>query len=182
MNRKMLIYGLLGIVATAFIVDRVFLSEPAGAKAGTSGTPGKHVDTKRIQAKPDQRTQPDPEHPALSLLSQLTDTLSHRNVFKPSPSMMSYLDQLPQAKSGRSQRSREEEQEKQKEQSRQTFRDAHRLQATAITPGAEMVIVDGKVLRIGEKLDGFTLEKITPYAASFRRDNAVVKLSLPTQP
>ena len=179
MNRKVLMYGVLGIAATAFIVDRVFLSEPAGAKAGTPAVSTSQARVKTTKKTPVDAVRNDSEHPALSHLSQLPDTVGHRNVFTPSPSMMSHLDQLPEAKSGRRGRSREKEQ---KEQGLKTFQDAHELQATAITPGTEMAIIDGKVLRIGETLDGFTLEGITPYTARFQQDDAVVELTLPTQP
>jgi hypothetical protein len=130
----------------------------------------------------------DKEHPVLRYLSRLDDAAKNRDVFTPSAGMLEFLNATPASEKGPRSREAEEmrrqreEELKRKKEAKKSFQQGHRLQATSITQGAEMAIVDGKVLRIGDTLDGFKLTEITPYTAQFELDEDVFELRLPTQP
>ncbi|MFP4144453.1 MAG: hypothetical protein ACLFV3_04860 [Phycisphaeraceae bacterium] len=64
------------------------------------------------------------------------------------------------------------------EEALRQFAGRHRL--TAVMPGGEdpVAVVDGQLLRPGEKLDGLRLVAIAPGSATFERDGGQVRLEL----
>lgn len=59
------------------------------------------------------------------------------------------------------------------------FVETHRLQAIALRHGDQAATVDGRVVRVGETLDGFTLESLAPGSATFKgADNTRARLTM----
>lgn len=74
--------------------------------------------------------------------------------------------------------------EKQKEleaQNRVTdFTGSHRLKATFLHPTDTWIVVDDRILRIGDQVDGFTLRRIERYRAVFAAGKELAELKLPS--
>jgi hypothetical protein len=59
-----------------------------------------------------------------------------------------------------------------------TFRQDHALQGTFVHPENAWIIVDNRILRPGDTLNGFVLEEIDHYRAQFAKDDRTVELAL----
>ena len=60
------------------------------------------------------------------------------------------------------------------------FGASHRLMGVFIGPADKWAIVDGRILRIGDQVDGFVLHRIDDYGAVFARGDDLRSLHLPT--
>ncbi|HUW81567.1 MAG TPA: hypothetical protein VMZ31_02075 [Phycisphaerae bacterium] len=110
----------------------------------------------------DQRT-------ASQLVSSLLGPV--RDVFVLSPTM----DRHYRVRSASSQN----EKARQAQQSIDQFRGAHRLQGTFLQAHDKWAVVDGAIVRVGQKLDAFQLQKIEHYRVVFKRGADTVVLELP---
>ena len=173
MGRKKLIYlGLLVSAGGAFIVDRLFLGEPETAAAA----PSRPVKTTRKPAprkRPPKEKPPPAADPSLTWLNQLGEQQGQRDVFVPSVDMLKYYKAL------RDPADEEEKEGGPDATSPEAFEREHELQATCVSPDALMAVIDGKVRRLGEKIDGYRLTKIEAYRAEFRRGRDRVSLIIP---
>jgi len=104
--------------------------------------------------------------------SQLVSSLLGpvRDVFALSPTM----DRHYRVRS----ESLQSEKVRQTQQSIDQFRGAHRLQGTFLQAHDKWAVVDGAIVRVGQKLDDFQLQKIEHYRVVFKRgaDTAVLEL------
>ena len=71
------------------------------------------------------------------------------------------------------------EKARQAQQSIDQFRGAHRLQGTFLQADDKWAVVDGAIVRVGQKLDDFQLQKIEHYRVVFERGVDTVVLELP---
>ncbi|MBN1490709.1 MAG: hypothetical protein JXA69_12390 [Phycisphaerae bacterium] len=60
-----------------------------------------------------------------------------------------------------------------------TFADRHRLVATMVAPGQASAVIDGRIMCVGEQLDGFELRAIEHYRVRFEMGESVIHLTLP---
>jgi hypothetical protein len=94
-----------------------------------------------------------------------------RDVFAPSPTMERYYRMRSE--------SSHDEKARQAQQSIDQFRRAHRLQGTFLQAHDEWAVVDGTIMRAGQSLDDFQLQKIEHYRVLFQRNADTVVLELP---
>ena len=179
MNTKRWIYvGVLALAAIAFVVDRVFLGEPESASADEPLP----LATKAKVAR-DPLTEPEepvgPIDPTLDRLEQLPEAVPERDVFSLSGAFLARQKELEEEAAKAT-----EAQEIQKIDPAETFAKQHTLQTTLLGPDLSMAMIDGKVVRVGDTLDGFRLVQINSYRVKFRHgvSGAVVVLSLPSPP
>lgn len=156
------------VAALAFVVDRLFLGRPAEAVAepvspATSKT--KTVPAAKGLGLTD---------PSLERLAGLSDAPVTRDVFRPSETMLARF------------RAIEEQQQEQAAAaatgpvpgSAEAFQAEHELQATVTSAGASLAIVDGTVVRVGQRVADYELIRIDARSAEFRRGHQRVILSL----
>ena len=111
----------------------------------------------------------DRQRSASQLVSSLLGPV--RDVFALSPAM----DRHYRARSESSQN----EKARQAQQSIDQFRRAHRLQGTFLHAHDEWAVVDGAIVRVGQTVDEFQLQKIEHYRVVFQRGADTVVLELP---
>lgn len=184
MNRKTLTYASLAVAAAAFLVDRIFLGEPTAVQADvpvvestTSAAPtnGNRSATERRAAQP-----PGPPAPsAMTYLSRLPDAPDvPRDAFVPSAALLQHYHRIEEAT-----RQEKQGQDSNAPGSPRLFVDTHRLQATFIGTEGMMAIVDGRIVRVGDEMDGFKIVRITADTAEFQREGhaAILRLPLPAR-
>ncbi len=173
MDRKKLIYlGLLLAAGGAFMVDRLFLGEPEPATAEMIRGPGAARRTPR-PTRPSKTDSQEGSDPSLTWLDHLEERQADRDVFSPSTGMLTYYSLLKRA---------EEEKDQQagpKPGSPQAFENGHQLQGTFVSEGVMLAVVNGRVLCLGDTIDGFRLIRIEPYRAEFRRGRHRASLQIP---
>ena len=126
------------------------------------------VDTPRLASLFRSHHASDQQSPS-QLVSSLLSPV--RDVFALSPTM----DRHYRVRSTRSQG----EKARQAQQSIDQFRGAHRLQGTFVQADDKWAVVDGAIVRVGQKLDDFQLQKIEHYRVVFERGVDTVVLELP---
>jgi hypothetical protein len=175
MTKERWVYAaVLGVGLLALIVDRAMLS-PAGASASTDLTPA--TDTPDLAAPPSD-AEPAPSVPAAPPLAKRLEPdtpnwqLKIRDGFKAAESWLP-AQQLTQ------------EPETAAPDESEAFGTSHTLSAihghgTAVA----VVVVNGKMLKLGQEIDGWTLTEIADLSAVFMQKEARVELSLkvPTVP
>ncbi len=127
------------------------------------------VDTPRLASLFRSHQTSDQQRSVPQLVSRLLGPV--RDVFAPSPTM----DRHYRARS----ESLQSETTRQAQQSIDQFRRAHRLQGTFLQAHGEWALVDSAIVRVGQKLDGFQLQKIEHYRVVFKRGADTVVLELP---
>lgn len=177
MDRKRMIYiGLAVMSGGGLLIDRLFLSEPESASAEMTNS--SLLQQKRLAAQNKLKTNPDTKtDPSLAWLNKLDESQYPRNVFTPSTAMLAHYKQLEQAS--------EDQKAKQRGPqpgSPEAFRAEHKLQCTSIGKGAALAIINGKMLRVGDKIDGYRIKSIKPYRVelSRKRDKVILSLPVPT--
>ncbi|GMU20027.1 MAG: hypothetical protein AMXMBFR13_01280 [Phycisphaerae bacterium] len=176
MNRKRRIYVGLTVAAVAiFLVDRIFLGEPAEAEAKQTRP---NSGPRRPSKTPSANTPTGPRDPSLRWLERLTSVNTQRDLFSPSPELLLHYrreteqaEQLAGGVRGAPQPG-----------SWEAFVEQHQLQATVVTPGSMLAVVSGKPLRLGDSIEDFRLEKVEPDRAEFSRGRERVTLLLPMPP
>jgi len=179
MSRKRCIYvGVLALALIAFIVDRAFLAEPESAYAEeplpTASKAKVTHDTVTDTAEPVGEIDP-----TLDRLEQLPESVPGRDVFSLSGAFLARQKKLEEEAAKAA-----EAAEAPKINPAQTFAETHSLQTTMVSENLSMAVVDGKVVRVGDVLDGFRLVQINSYQVRFQHgtSGAVVELTLPSQP
>jgi len=96
-------------------------------------------------------------------------------------SMSAKMGERYDSKSARHQEEQERARKKDQEERQlvEAFSKSHRLMGVFVLPPNKWVVVNDRVLRIGDSLDGFALHRIEDYRALFRRGSLVVELELP---
>lgn len=167
-TKQMILIGVLGVAGIAFIVDRIFLGEPATADASVADV-APRVDRTPRAAEPKTTEVMDPSLPWLEKLPDGGHVT--RDVFALPPSL---TEREPDT---------EMEQERERERARldlaDAFLEAHQLDGTFISDGAPMAVINGRVRRQGEIVDGFRITRIEPHRVHLRRGDQHVSLALP---
>jgi len=174
-NKKLIYLGLLFVTGGVFLVDRLFLDEPETATAQTAPVPaaGSEPPRPRQAAQTESQEAPDPSLNRLDELDELDDVPAPRDVFSPSVPMLMHYKLLQDADGERG------EQTGPKPGSPEAFEEQYELQGTFVSQGALLAVVNGRVLRLGDTVDGLRLAKIEPYRVEFRRGRHRVSLSMP---
>jgi len=178
MNRKKLIYILLVAgAAVAFIFDRLVLSDPSEASAESLST--SKAREKKSRAKQITQAVSDAEYdPSSRYLDKLPETHLTRDVFIPTPIMRRYLDQLQQQAQAQA-RLKADQEAGNLPGSPSEFQSNNELQATSISQGMEMAVINGKFYRIGDVIDGYRIMRIGAYKVDLQNDSDQVTLTLP---
>jgi len=179
MNRKRWIYvGVLALVVITFVVDRVFLGEPESTYADE---PLQQMTKAKAASKtPTNMQEPgEPVDPTLDRLEQLSEALPDRDVFSLSGAFLARQKKLEEEAAKVT-----EEKKAPKIDPAEIFAQSHSLQTTMVSENLSMAVIDGKVVRKGDTLDGFRLTHIDAYKVKFVHEaiGAVVELALPSQP
>ena len=127
------------------------------------------VDTPRLASLFRSHPTSDHQRSASQLVSSLLGPV--RDVFAPSPTMERHY----RARS----ESLQSEKARQAQQSIDQFRRSHRLQGTFLQAHDQWAVVDGAIVRVGQKLDDFQLRRIEHYRVAFQRGVDTVVLELP---
>jgi len=174
-NKKTIYLALVVLAGGGFLIDRLFLGEPASADAEeTPSAPPNRAKPRRTHPSRTPETSPQVADRSLSWLERLSDPPLVRNVFSPSSSMLRHYQKLRQEA-----KLKEEEDAGPQPGSPEAFEASHVLQATFVSEGTRLAVVDGKVLRLGRVLDGYRLSGIDSQQATFRRGRDRVTLSIP---
>ncbi|UCD30565.1 MAG: hypothetical protein JSV03_08900 [Planctomycetota bacterium] len=174
--KKKYIYLLMVVGAVgAFMVDRLFLSEPESASAvmsKTSSTINKQPDPKVSNSDDVQIDVVD--DPSLDYLNKLPDISVIRDVFSPTEVMRRHYKQL------------KEEAEKNHEAtsgpkpgSPEALMTNNTLQATFFSNGTSMAVINDNVYRVGDTIDEFRITRIESYEVELHKGKDKVLLSLP---
>lgn len=180
-KQQKILAGLVGAGLCAVIVDRVFLAEPvAGADEAeasavaeyAAGTPENHAAMTTLASDFKQAT--GVEGTVAHRLQTYAaghgvDSVKARDAFRPSEAWV-----MPAAATV--------EAEKPKDDPVARFAEAHRLMAVMGSGDRAVAIVDGQPMRVGQRLDGFTLVQIRSRAAAFAAPAGRVELKLADQP
>ncbi|MBI4580989.1 MAG: hypothetical protein HY718_14880, partial [Planctomycetes bacterium] len=59
------------------------------------------------------------------------------------------------------------------------FLGSHRLKGTTLRDGEAWAIINDRIVRVGEHIDGFELQRVERYRAFLAKDDLSVVLSLP---
>ena len=171
-TKKRMYFGLLIAVGGAFILDRTFHGQPASAPAETSSCPPKAAKLPKPEP-PDAAEPAETADRSLTWLEQLGEQRSARDAFAPSAGMLMHYEKLRRVAE------LEEQQQGPTPGSPEAFQAEHELQGTFVSREAMLAVVDGRLLRSGDTIDGFRLAKVEPYRAEFRRGRHRVTLSIP---
>lgn len=102
-----------------------------------------------------------------------------RNPFEVIPEAFGWLSMIQQAEQHSPQLGRGDRTE---ELGPEEFAQRHRLQATCTRPHAAWAMIDGRLLTVGQKLDGYVLKAVESYQVVFRRGGVPATLVLPDNP
>jgi len=175
LTQRQKIYVLVLIVAAvALLVDQVFLGgggEPTDqAMAQPAGEPVAEAPTAVALATPAGPIGTHRRSVADRLARYVEAHAAHsaaiRDAFLPAPSWMAEL-------------SPEISDDDKARRSAEAFKQQHRLMAVLTGTGGGTAIVDNKCLRIGETLDGFSLQSVGTHSAVFVMEGERVELTLP---
>lgn len=171
MSRRRTIFVVMtAMSAIGFVVDRCFLSEPAGAEAAG---PVRAKNAKKAPVAEKAAEESTVIDPSLSYLDKLPATGKSRDIFSMSSEMLLYFKAMQEtqekeiAKAGPQPGSVEE------------FALNHHLEGTYTSPAGPIAVISGEVLRPGDEIDDFRLIRVTPYSAELRRERDRVVLALP---
>lgn len=179
MNNKRWIYvGTLALAVIGFVVDQVFLAEPENASAAE---PLQLVKKTAVASNtPSATEEPGGEvDPTLDRLEQLPEAVPGRDVFSLSGA---FLDRQKKLEEEAAQAAKAAEIPK--VDPTETFAEQHTLQTTMVSRNLSLAVIDGKMVRVGDTLDGFRLVQIDSYRVKFQHNlsGSTVVLSLPSQP
>lgn len=178
-KKRVAFYGLLLAAAlTGLLIPQPQSSEAAPQsnepvmlawELAEFGSESSVVDTARLASLFRSAPTADQQPSASQLVSSLLGPV--RDVFAASPTM------------GRHYRARskglQSEKARQARQSIDQFRSAHQLQGTFVQAHDRWAVVDGAIVRVGERLDDFQLQKVEHYRVVFARGPDTVVLELP---
>jgi len=178
---RLIVFAVLAIAVTALLVDRLVLAPSATAprQAGAAPTAGAHQaaggadPVTNIAATADA----DPRFQLAQHLEEVAgrfelDAGALRDGFVPAPSWMTDLVEPPPPP--------EPEQEAAPPEVSPTvqFAERHTLTSVILISGGGSAVIDGKVVPLGQVIDGFQLVRLTRRSAVFASDGQEVQLSL----
>ncbi|MBT8484520.1 MAG: hypothetical protein HKO59_00475 [Phycisphaerales bacterium] len=171
LSRRQKSFGTIaGLCVVALLVDRLFLA-PSGATAAGDSTPDTATTTPpsplpAVTAPPARNS----KHVIAEKLDRLAETeqLDPDNVRDAFLIPEGWIPETPEFITPVEQGSAAAE-----------FLAAHRLNAVMANSRGGYAIIDGKRLRAGEQLDGFTLVDVRARSAILERDGIRIELSLP---
>lgn len=173
-KRRFIYLGLLAVTGAWFVIDRLTGGEPERAAAETR--PVSRMPGKSHPASLEQKASPTADG-ALLWLNELQDVQTDRDAFSPTMLMLQHYQMLQQA---------EEEQARDHRSgpepgSPEDFTQRHTLDGTFISEGTLLAVIDGKVRRLGDRIEGYRLTRIESYRAELRRgrDRVVLAIEMP---
>lgn len=186
-RRKALFYGLVLFAAVVgVVIDRTRFS-PASAR-GERALPGSPVQPANTAEEFDPSTIGPPiallfSHPAASPALDTSSTAPSagpavRDIFVASPAIQEYY-RGHRAGAGGGNTAAEANTEDSEGKTLAVFAQAHQLQATCAQGKRSWALIDNKVLRLGDNLDGFVLRQIDHYRVVFTHGEGKVDLPLP---
>lgn len=171
MNRKQkIVAGVACFGVAAVLIDRLFIGSPAEAVAETARTSPKAAGAAAVA----KVVATDLADPSLDRLERMRTYPTGRDVFQTTPRMLQHYENLEQLVGT------EEGESGPKPGSPEAFVAENRLQGTFAAGASILAIVNGRVLRVGDEIEGFRLERVLRTAAEFRRGTDRVTLSLPS--
>jgi len=184
-QKKIALYGFLLFAAImGLVIDRLYTPQSANAAIGgtrdrvrtPTGTDAEELgDIPPVAAifDPSRSTAASSAH----ALKSATKVLK-RDAFGLSAGMR----EVYQRKTAVVDQGRQSAKQRKAEQARDAadaFATSHRLEGTLLHPTDTRAVVDGRLLRIGDQLDGFELRRIERYRALFSKDGKDFELKLP---
>jgi len=172
MNRKLYVYlGLSLVSGGSFLVDRLFFGEPERAAAEPVASVVEHKEVRLPQGHPVPVTVS--TDPSLDWLSHLTTKSTARDLFSPTPDMLAHYQMLqsdatPAAGTDQTPGAGTAE----------AFLTNYELQATFIGPYKHLAVINGRIRRLGSIIDGFTMTRVEPRRAEFRRGSDRLELEI----
>jgi hypothetical protein len=177
-SRK-IVLAVLGVAVAALLVDRLALAPSASGPKQAQARPTPGGGTAEVQAAPSpaaatpSATETDP---ALAERLEATaerfqlDPEALRDGFIPAQAWLEELvEPVPEAAP--------DPVEPQASPAEQ-FAEQHTLTSVILTSGGGSAVIDGKVVPVGQAIDGFTLVRLTRSSAVFAADGAEVELRL----
>jgi len=185
-RNKLALYGFLtGAAALGLLIDRLY-ARPEVQPLLAVPSP-----TAQMGVSPADESPPDIGPPLADIFrssSRPTDSMPARSVrptTRPSRDAFSLTPAMRGIYKSRTDMVRQEQQKKEKEsQDRkrliaETFIKAHPLKGLILKFSDPRAIVGDRILRVGDRLDGFVLRHIGDYRARFESDEVVVELTIP---
>ncbi len=176
-SRKMIL-AILALAVAALVTDRLFLSGGTGPQRASASPAA--AETRSGAAAP---ASPETEPPApaqkgprlatrlQAIAEQLDlDAAGARDAFTLPPAWLNELQDPPTA-------SQEPEPEPEPDPAAR-FAEHHTLTSVILTADGGSAVVDGKVVPMGQAIDGFTLVRLTRSTAVFEADGQQVELRL----
>lgn len=159
-SKRIILIAVMILSALGFVIDRVFYSRPASASAEETSPDGPAAPSPLPSPKDPGVTTIDTattDDPSLAWLNQIEDAPeTPRDIFAPSADLIAFLDaQKPEPGSGNALIGDAEA-----ENDAARFEAEHTLQATFLSDRKMMAVIDGKVVRIGSIVDGYTIALI----------------------
>ncbi len=187
-QKKMVLYGFLLLAGgVGLLIDRMYVlpasAEAAGALDVALRSGRDSSESLPIGEGPPLAAIFDPTKPSASALEG-PDVTPESMILRDAFGLTPVLREIYQARSEEEKKEKEIEAEKKAEERqrlRTAFQADHALRGVCIHPDDRWVIVDDRVLRIGDRLDGFVLREIHDYRAVFQGGKGSVELLLPRE-
>jgi hypothetical protein len=190
-HKKTMLYGL--ILAAAVIglaIDRLrsedsnagavvesVVSAKLNASAGSGGKTAT-ADEKQVKGPDIARIFQGAASGEKAKPSSSLDPATVRDAFGLTAQMKQFYKQESQAKKEEEAKQAASEEELRRQQAEQ-FQSAHKLKGTSLRDNDAWALIDGRVVRVGEQIDGFELQRVERYRVYLQKDNINVILSLP---
>jgi len=184
-GKKAAVYAFLLLAAcVGLLIDRYCVP----AIAAASGRPMKPAvradvtdDGRRLAIGPPMAAIFAP--PRLAAISSQQEGLSQAEaLLRDAFTLSERMRRAYQATSEQSEKVREAERQKEVADAREqteAFAGSHSLKAVFLHPADRWAVVDDRILRVGDEIDGFALRRIGRYEAYFEKDGETVHLKLP---
>lgn len=177
-SKRLILYGLLFLAAiVGLLVDRLHFS-PSPAK-GDDATQAVQP-TAPASASPDIGDSIGPEIAAIfepkSTAATAPAAEPIRDAFTTTPKMDEHFGRRTTRRSGQRPAGGEDEPDP---IDTEAFLAKHKLQATSIQKKGSWALIDDRVLRVGDNLDGFLVRQIDHYRVTFEGQSGEFDLTLP---
>jgi len=184
-RKKALLYGLI-ITAALFglIIDRLS-REGVPAAASAPANPGAGIPARSAVVNATEASEGpilarifEAEAPPASGPAERRKRGNLRDAFALTPQMRRLYEKESLEKQADAQKKAQAEKEL-REQEMDRFQSSHQLKGTTLQDGDAWAIIDDKVMRPGDRIDGFELKKIERYRVLMVKADMTVVLSLP---
>jgi len=166
----LLVTGSIG----AFLLDQVFLAEPESAAADTTQTiPSPAINADRFKDPASDQINL-VEDPSLKYLEKMQANPSTRDVFTPTYAMQQHYEQLKKQTE-----QAENSKAGPKPGSPEEFKAQNTLQATYVSNGNHLAVINGDIYRVGEFIGEFRITNIDSRRVMFSRKKEKVILRIP---